>query len=514
MHPSLICFIRSTSFESLGSSVLWMYQTGLDHSAHLNRMRIPQYRRNAAKNDLFPASEDPQPHGIYLRIQSSHRARLTGCNSGSACQSTVSIVQRRIAQVWDISKILDITTGFGQLNLGAAKAIDIGIAYYTFCKALICVIETHEASCDIYAAAAFSTGSLGGALTLLQHSMFGPTSKSLFARYLILAMVLTGLCTLALPTVISASTSYGARSRGRIKYGEDWVSFESWRPSFAVVTDGSRVGLRDGYIIPQGGYANDKALMDCEFCIVSLSDIDYYAFISKDEIGPFAEKSTAFPLNTTAYSADHTNPIYQIEDRASSIRLDGKLWNLDRLSLNIVPLPRKPWFYKDLVDSPENLVSLDMARCDATDQYQWGFSFLILFMFSIVNACAAAILYAIHLLTIFRNHVIRLGRHEPHVWRAVADLSVALGKITGGEHPRMDTSRLKEIMKGSSIMLSAESTATNDRVCSSSSQRGLGIEPTHRSVRRMHTKLVVSGASTSKLIMTVRSASRRSLCHS
>lgn len=67
------------------------------------------------------------------------------------------------------------------------------------------------------------------------------------------------------------------------------------------------------------------------------------------------------------------------------------------------------------------------GTCNPSKTYQWGFSFLLLFITSVMNAVVFLMLHFLHSWTYHYSYLGRTARQQPGMWRAVVDLSVVAG---------------------------------------------------------------------------------------
>ena len=86
------------------------------------------------------------------------------------------------------------------------------------------------------------------------------------------------------------------------------------------------------------------------------------------------------------------------------------------------------------------------GKCTPTEKYQWGFSFLILFLTSLFTAIWFCAVLTLSSQERYRTDVPNYG-YTPHFWRAVADLGRILSAEVGDDGHVLPTPELKRTMK-------------------------------------------------------------------
>lgn len=187
-------------------------------------------------------------------------------NAAGACLlGSTEIVQR--IDLWSISNIVAITLPVvSGLSFTGAKFLDLFwdlvvgrggqmllliISYRAFSKVLTNLLPTNELTCDAYAAVAFDNGTLAGSWTVFRDFARGRYPRTRYVTLVYLVMLFSGIYIAIWPTLISSTTSYGSFSNATIATTDSGIQpLSSFTPCWGIVSDGSRVGLEDDYIIP------------------------------------------------------------------------------------------------------------------------------------------------------------------------------------------------------------------------------------------------------------------------
>jgi hypothetical protein len=92
---------------------------------------------------------------------------------------------------------------------------------------------------------------------------------------------------------------------------------------------------------------------------------------------------------------------------------------------------------------------LDNASCIPTNSYQWGFSYLLLFILCVLTSVFAILLVLLKDHNGLTRHLHPSDCHAPGFWRSVMDLSSHARSITAGEDTeRLSTDQLQQKLSG------------------------------------------------------------------
>ncbi|KAL9618970.1 MAG: hypothetical protein Q9160_006364 [Pyrenula sp. 1 TL-2023] len=292
---------------------------------------------------------------------------------------------------WDVSKIFQITVGFGTLSFSKAKLIDtvwdvvvgrggqsalMSIAYKIYTSALMRILENSTVSYRIFAALTFETATLATIYNLVRDFW---TNAKLYAKFAILWILLSSAWIALFPTFTSAMTGYAAnvdelvsaKDGARIDYAE-------FLPVNFVVHDGWRIGLEGDHIV-YSGRTFEECLSDTleqhvapEYALTCR--ISQYTSMYGD--GPLDQNST---FMSTTGPIDLPAPILNISS------FDGVA------GIEYIVLPAGEtldgmsfcWAYKNTTYSPRDIGKAGI--CTPNETYKWGFSFLLLFIFCVMQ---------------------------------------------------------------------------------------------------------------------------------
>ena len=88
------------------------------------------------------------------------------------------------------------------------------------------------------------------------------------------------------------------------------------------------------------------------------------------------------------------------------------------------------------------------GTCNPSKTYQWGFSFLLLFITSVLNAVIFLILHGLNSWTYYHSRLGRTARQQPGMWRAIVDLSEVAGLREDEDMLMWPNSKLEKEMAG------------------------------------------------------------------
>jgi hypothetical protein len=112
------------------------------------------------------------------------------------------------------------------------------------------------------------------------------------------------------------------------------------------------------------------------------------------------------------------------------------------------------WFWNPFwyaIDGPQSSIYsqtyiADHTSCKPGEKYQWGFSYIFLFMVSIFNFVWSCIMVAMWLDTRRRSRVYRSGR-RPGLLRSIIEYSAAIREEIGKEAEDLEEEELRERLR-------------------------------------------------------------------
>ena len=381
-------------------------------------------------------------------------------------------------QYWDPALVLTVTLGFGNLNYGAARAIDVCwdlvvgrggqvllalVTYPVLRRSLRLYMETTSVHFDLYATLAFDKVSFAALWPTLRDAIVRQQSRphlelrlsSLRSyrlcwnwRYFAHALVLTYV--LAFPTLASIMTGYQARYKALVAHPDNdfLMEIEALRVPALILIDGSRMGYQDYQPI----FEDDPdfwVLLSCKSLSFYLDTrlthaIDMGTVKWKPSIYPdgFPSPGNSLPCRVASsviasnYSTGTCSFTVNGPWNVSSlIDVNGRTWSLTEKPLDIWSQSRywlqygqsDPWYmaYENLTF---NSVYLQQnGICQPTDHYQWGFSSILLLVFCVCTALFAIILTSLHYDAFWNSRTDRY-QYDVNHYRDAVDLVRELDK--------------------------------------------------------------------------------------
>lgn len=407
--------------------------------------------------------------------------RLAARLSSSSCLPNGDFIIPGTASIWNPRYIFTISIGFGSHSYTYVKIIDaiwdvvvgrggqlilVWLAYRTFHKSLMYVMQSQPIPYSLYGAVAFDAGSLHSIIQFVQTLTTSEAKRSWRITRIYITIALCTLYIAAMPTLFSAMTGYAAISTPSIEavngFYRGHASPElcaeagigignctilpcgsSLQPVWAIVWDSARYGQDEPYWVVEEGFHEPHPPSEYTYYMAHESDYlaaagipecsHYYNGSSLDDCAPlqkFSRIHDPFDLRFT--------------------ELEPPLLNIDVLGKNAQGAPKAlvcggfPFFTKDINAVGENAVS---ALCTAGSSYQWGFSFLLLLIVSILNLAFAATMYGLWVdvrrkgdLKTKRESVLASGRREDCPMNTPSSLRSAL-----------DISRQAEVQYGKDV---------------------------------------------------------------
>ena len=369
---------------------------------------------------------------IPIILLAIYAPRLAAQLSSSACLPNGNFIIPGTASIWDPNYIFTITIAVGgEHSYTYVKVIDVlwdvllgrggqlllvWIAYRTFHKSIMYIMQTTPVPFCTYGVVAFNAGGLHSIMRYISALGSSQTRKSGKAVRIYIMMALCTLYVVAMPTLFSAMTGYAVISSpsvelvngyGRVGASPDYCTtvgnctilpcMGGFVPIWAKVWDSARYGGQEPDWIAAENMGKDPRYQDPIYkyylehedayqVAASLSQCTkYYNGSILDDCAPLQQSSTV------RSPADY-----------EKVPLNSPLLNIEVLGNNDQGAPKAfkcPGFPTDLVfdthqinQGYENGIS---ALCTAGASYQWGFSFLLLLIVSILNLLFSVMMYAL-----------------------------------------------------------------------------------------------------------------------
>ena len=265
----------------------------------------------------------------------------------------------------------------GQVALGY-------LAYTVFTRAMLFSMESRPAEHDLYMGLSLRTFSaetmwaMGRTLVSNKDDQASKLRGPAHRQTLVFsALLLAGCYILAFPVMLSAMTGYQAVSTSYVARPDtgDLINMTALRQTQIVLIDGDRVGLTPNFSIPIGsGY-------ETQFT----NYIETYGDIPGTPDNPY----------TNLYSNKPSSAKETYQNVSSQVTVSSTTLDLDPPLLAFYNVPGTLIRY-----TAENVTFNDTwikanGKCEPSEEYRWGFSFLFLFIFCALTATFVALLCAV-----------------------------------------------------------------------------------------------------------------------
>ncbi|KAJ5058261.1 hypothetical protein PSV09DRAFT_2408878 [Bipolaris maydis] len=375
--------------------------------------------------DCYPNGLWKEKPGATWRIMDSSYFFTPNLSFGAFTFTQVKVID----VAWDV-----IVGRGGQLLLG-------WVNYRVFNEWLVYHMEMHFTSYKFYAAVAFETTTMGTLGVLAKEFLaFGKRTRRQFFRWLaILSMLLSNLYVLSFPTLMAAMTGYITTYELFVEDREH--NLIEWS-KITRVTDIIHDAYRLGY---------DRTL------IITETDTEFRNAIRLYQFDPYTGRTPGTTVNGLTYSElsiDEPSK-WIIGEMTTPKELPSP--SLRITTLRIYPdkiIPPK-WFGQALVafeslptDTYNTSYLLEHGSCQPSETYQWGFSYIFLFMVSIFNFIWTCIMIGMWLDTRLSSRMYKSGR-RPGLLRSIMDYSAAIRQELGTEAEYLEENCLRKRLKQS-----------------------------------------------------------------
>ncbi|KAF2793173.1 hypothetical protein K505DRAFT_277444 [Melanomma pulvis-pyrius CBS 109.77] len=357
-------------------------------------------------------------------------------------------------RIMDSSYFFTPNLSFGSMTFNQVKVIDIAwdllvgrggqlllawVNYRVFNEWLYFHMEVHLTSYKMYTTLAFSTTSLATLGVLGKEFLaFGKGTWRRFFRWLgVLCMLLSTLYVISFPTLMAAMTGYITTSEAYIEdLDHNLIEWNKMQDIYVmgVVEDYERIG---NYSKPLVATMSDTELVNAMFNYTQRA-YELYFKSNKDN------GTLPWPLN-----------------QSSIWEFGGSKITLPPPTLNITWLgPRdhqnftdfhegirsRPYYTSASGNRQADLMNRDYilahGSCKTTETYQWGFSYIFLFMISIFNFVWSCIMVGIWMDTCQKSRMYKSGR-RPGLLRSILDISEAMKEEIGEDFETLEEDDLR-----------------------------------------------------------------------
>ncbi|KAI4669570.1 uncharacterized protein J4E79_001615 [Alternaria viburni] len=375
-------------------------------------------------------------------------------------------------RIMDSSYFFTPNLSFGALTFTQVKVIDVAwdliigrggqlllawVNYRVFNEWLVYHMEMHHTSYKLYAAVAFETTTMATLGVLGKEFLaYGAGTWKRFFRWLaILSMLLSTLYVIAFPTLMAAMTGYITTYKPYIEdIDGNLMEWSKAKDVAYIIQDADRVGLKAPLIVT----ADDQPLIDAihhykgQFSSWNESYFrifgDGVKTISVEHIPAHGFGITNGTLHNI--TADFIFDGVTNSTPSTSYSLDIFSFNLTLHGLNsgrkLSEFPESQYTFEKRPDANHSYMGqylLDHGSCNPSETYQWGFSYIFLFMVSIFNFVWVCIMVGMWLDTRRGSMMYRSGR-RPGLLRSIMDYSAAIREELGNEANYLEEDELRK----------------------------------------------------------------------
>ncbi|EUC48819.1 hypothetical protein COCMIDRAFT_33686 [Bipolaris oryzae ATCC 44560] len=363
--------------------------------------------------DCYPNGLWKEKPGATWRIMDSSYFFTPNLSFGAFTFTQVKVID----VAWDV-----IVGRGGQLLLG-------WINYRVFNEWLVYHMEMHFTSYKLYAAVAFETTTMGTLGVLAREFLaFGKRTRRRFFRWLaMLSMLLSTLYVLSFPTLMAAMTGYITTYELYVENIEsNLIEWGKINRVMHIIEDADRLDYEKPLIITEA----DRPLTNAVNLYVD--GFTYSEF--------YIDEPSIWVAEETRKSVDLPSPSLKIK-------------SFKTYPEKIIPPP--DWFGQVPVafeipatDIYSTSYLLEHGSCQPSETYQWGFSYIFLFMVSIFNFIWTCIMIGMWLDTRMSSRMYKSGR-RPGLLRSIMDYSAAIRQELGTEAEYLEETDLRKHLKQS-----------------------------------------------------------------
>ncbi|KAH6883201.1 hypothetical protein BKA58DRAFT_417013 [Alternaria rosae] len=389
--------------------------------------------------DCYPNGLWKEATGATWRIMDSSYFFTPNLSFGALTFTQVKVID----VAWDL-----IIGRGGQLLLAWAN-------YRVFNEWLVYHMEMHHTSYKLYAALAFETTTMATFGVLGKEFLaYGAGTWKRFFRWLaILSMLLSTLYVIAFPTLMAAMTGYITTYKPYIEdIDGNLMEWSKAKDVAYIIEDADRVGLKAPLVVT----ADDQPLIDAVHHYRSqFGNWNVTGFMTQ---GSDTKVLLAEAIPTRGFNMTNGNPnlnitadfVFDGVTTPTSYSLAIATFPIESLGLDSGKklndfLPLQYAFEKrpDVNHSYTGYYLLDHGSCKPSETYQWGFSYIFLFMVSIFNFIWVCIMVGMWLDTRRGSMMYRSGR-RPGLLRSIMDYSAAIREELGNEADCLEEDELRK----------------------------------------------------------------------
>lgn len=349
------------------------------------------------------------------------------------------------------------------------------VNYRVFNEWVVGFMEREVLGFKMYAAVAFETTTVG-TLGVLGKEIIAKQTKGVGwlkggLRWLaVVSMFLSTLYVLSFPTLLAAMTGYIAKSEPYVEdLDRNLISWDKVDTVKYVVNDAERIGFERPLVVGRNDGELLAAMNECKFyspnhshlalagkeCRLMCSDIK--AVNLTDQVSLKLPGTDLYVYETRVLSQLNITSTWTLNNNPTN--LASPTLNITRFSVNS-DITDEMTSYSILQYSISGRQSplynttymLSYSSCKPGETYQWGFSYIFLFMVSIFNFIWSCIMIGMWFDTRRGSRAYRSGR-RPGLLRSIVEYAAALKEEIGEELVHMEEDEIRSRLRRGTVGL-------------------------------------------------------------
>ncbi|KAF2452090.1 hypothetical protein P171DRAFT_459867 [Karstenula rhodostoma CBS 690.94] len=368
-------------------------------------------------------------------------------------------------RIMDSSYFFTPNLSFGAMSFTEVKVIDVAwdlvvgrggqmllawVNYVVFNEWLLYHMELHRTSYKMATSVAFQTTTLHTLGVLGKEWLaFGERSWSRFWRWLaMLCMLIATFYVLAFPTLMAAMTGYITTYEPYVMdEGRNLVPWKEVRRIEYIVHNSSRVGdYRDNLVSVAGDDELAKAVANYSRYYLNVfpgrpnfeSTVLPPGFIGTNAVQRNVSSIFIFNGTTTHLNPPTLKVTFGLPRGPPSAPSPGLSYPYYSLTPGATTARQGPYFPASYIHA--------YGSCKPSETYQWGFSYIFLFMVSIFNFVWSCIMVGMWMDTRTHSRMYRTGR-RPGLLRSILDIAAVMREEVAEEGGEGDVLGEKEIRR-------------------------------------------------------------------
>ena len=383
-------------------------------------------------------------------------------------------------RIMDSTYFFTPNLSFGNMTFTQVKVIDIAwdllvgrggqmclawVNWRVFNEWLVYHLERYRTSYKMYASVALQTTSLTNLGVLGKEFLcFGERTWGRFFRWLAMfSMFISTLYVLSFPTLMAAMTGYITTYEPYVdNYNRNLIGWGNVDEIVRSIDGGREIGFDEQYVWVTA--REEELIQVIDSCKLRTVREKVYltTFVV---IGKFSDANNTF--NQTYRMGDETQQYNDVAQNGTELQVfrveNGTNWEFEntvwtvRSAVTITTYWPTGKSLRDTTVLDQQYYSIsgrygeqynstwikDHSSCKPSETYQWGFSYIFLFMVSIFNFLWSAIMICMWLDTRRASRMYKSGR-RPGLLRSVLDLSAAVRDELGAEAEHLEEEELRQ----------------------------------------------------------------------